>query len=215
MFRLRNVKARDIIHIEDLEIPAKQITCVVGESGSGKTTLLRLLNQMVSSDEGEIWFNGQPIEQIDPVLLRRKVVMLPQQPVMFDGNVRDNLLVGLSFAERPPAGDEQLRQMLRFVHLDKELDDHPESFSGGEKQRLGLARVLLLDADVLLLDEPTSALDDHTAREVMKNVAEHCKTKGKTVIMITHSRQLADEFADCVIELHQGKISAVRLECTR
>jgi putative ABC transport system ATP-binding protein len=170
---------------------------------------------MISGDEGEIWFDGQPIDHIDPVLLRRKVVMLPQQPVLFDGNVRDNLLIGLSFAERPPAGDEQLRQALRLVHLDKELDDLPDSFSGGEKQRLGLARVLLLDPDVLLLDEPTSALDDHTARAVMQKVAEHCKMKGKTLIMITHSRQLADEFADGVIELRQGKISAVRLERAR
>lgn len=83
MFLLRNVKYKNILEIEELYIPEKMITVITGESGSGKTTLLKMLNKMITPDRGEILFKGQPLEKIDSVDLRRKVVMLPQFPVVF------------------------------------------------------------------------------------------------------------------------------------
>jgi putative ABC transport system ATP-binding protein len=87
IFSLKNVKYMDILNIEKLDIFQNKITCIIGESGSGKTTLLRLLNNLVSCDSGDILFMGKNINDIDPIDLRRKVVMLPQIPAIFDGNM--------------------------------------------------------------------------------------------------------------------------------
>lgn len=97
MFLLKNVRYKKILDIADLLIEDQKITCITGESGSGKSTLLRLLNKLISSDSGDIYFNGEQLSSIPSVSLRRKVLMLPQTPVIFPGSVRDNLLIGLLF----------------------------------------------------------------------------------------------------------------------
>jgi putative ABC transport system ATP-binding protein len=204
MFRLRGVKAKGILHVAELDIPANAITCIVGESGSGKTTLLRLLNKMDSCDEGEIWFEHSPIDEIDSIELRRQVIMVPQTPVMFNGTVQDNLQIGLSFAGKPPATDERLMQALHVACLDKDLLQDVESLSGGEKQRLALARAILMDPMAFLLDEPTSALDEETANTVMRRLTAFIRGNGKTLIMITHSRSIANAYSDVVIEMKHG-----------
>ncbi|MFC4618832.1 ATP-binding cassette domain-containing protein [Camelliibacillus cellulosilyticus] len=94
MFRLRHVKYKDILNIPNLDIEAGKVTSIVGESGSGKTTLLKLLNQLISCDEGEVFYNDVNVQTIDSIQLRRQVVMLGQTPVMFEGTVRENLAIG-------------------------------------------------------------------------------------------------------------------------
>jgi putative ABC transport system ATP-binding protein len=201
MFTLQDVSYKDIIHIPELTIRKGRITCIIGESGSGKTTLLRMLNDMHSPDRGTIFYQDRPISSYSPVSLRREVVMLGQTPPIFEGNIKENLLIGLRFSEKPLAEDDELCNALQTVHLDKQLDDDAELLSGGEKQRLALARVLLMDPPVFLLDEPTSALDESTEHNVMKQFIQAAKEKKKTVIMITHSRTLAEEMADDTIEI--------------
>lgn len=98
MFVLKNVKYKDILNIEELHIPPRKITVITGKSGTGKTTLLKMLNKLISPDSGEIFFKGTPLKEIDSVELRRKVVMLPQFPVVFPGNVKENLILGLKFS---------------------------------------------------------------------------------------------------------------------
>lgn len=205
VFRLKGVKAREVLSIPELTIPAGKITCIVGESGSGKTTLLRLLNQLDSPDEGEIWLDNQPSSVTDPVEWRRNAVMVPQDPVMFDGTVEDNLQIGLSFAAKPAASSEQMKQALQLVCLDKDLTQDVEKLSGGEKQRLALARAVLMNPIALLLDEPTSALDEDTAKKVMDHLTAFIRENGKTLVMITHSRYIAETYADVVIEMKSGK----------
>src|SRR5699024_6756973 len=141
----------------------------VGQSGSGKSTLLRLLNNLISPDAGKIHYQDESLHKIDPVLLRRKITMVAQTPVIFDGTVRDNLLIGLRFSEKEPVTDQIMVRMLKTMKLDKKLETDAADLSGGEKQRLALARVMLLDAEVFLLDEPSSALDDTTAKEVIQS----------------------------------------------
>ncbi|WP_373231478.1 ATP-binding cassette domain-containing protein [Cohnella sp.] len=204
MFRLRGVKAKGILHVAELDIPAHVVTCIVGESGSGKTTLLRLLNKMDSCNEGEIWYEQSPMDDIDSIELRREVVMAPQTPVMFSGTVQDNLQMGLSFAGKMSATGESLRQALHVACLDKDLLQDVESLSGGEKQRLALARAVLMNPKVLLLDEPTSGLDEDTANTVMQRLVAFIRGNGKTLVMITHSRSIADTYSDIVIEMKQG-----------
>jgi UDP-glucose/iron transport system ATP-binding protein len=210
MFALENVRYRDILSIPRLEIPSGEVTCIVGRSGSGKTTLLRLLNRMISPDEGTIRYKGDPITAIDPVQLRRQLVMLPQTPVMFDGTVRDNLLIGLEFSEREPAGDDVLRRVLEVMDLPKGLDDDAATLSGGEKQRVALGRVLVMRPDAALLDEPSSALDEGTERAVIGRLADAARERGVTLVVVTHSRPLANAIADTLIEIEAGQIVGVR-----
>ncbi|MBP2028872.1 putative ABC transport system ATP-binding protein [Acetoanaerobium pronyense] len=201
MFILKSVIYKDILDIDYLKIEKNKITSITGESGSGKTTLLRLLNKMISPDGGSILFNGEDIESINSVELRRKVAMLSQSPVIFEGNVRDNLLMGLKFSEKNLASDETLIDILKSIHLKKSLDENPSNFSGGEKQRLALGRIIVMNPDVFLLDEPSSALDDDTAKDVISSLCSYVKANNKTLIMISHSKALSREFSDEIVEL--------------
>lgn len=206
MFLLKKVKYKNILDIDELVIENNKVTCVVGESGSGKTTLIRLLNKLISCDSGQIIYKDQDINIIDSVKLRRAVVMLPQTPVIFPGTVRDNLLIGLKFAEKALVDDEKLHQVLNLVNLEKGLQDESDNLSGGEKQRLALGRVILLDPDVFLLDEPSSSLDEETELIIIEKLVAYTKAMNKTLIMVTHSKKIAQIYSDKTIQICQGKV---------
>jgi putative ABC transport system ATP-binding protein len=205
-FLLENVVYRNILDIPSLEMPGGKVTCIIGDSGSGKTTLMRLLNNLVSADRGIVWYMGENVDQADPVALRRKVVMLAQNPFILPGTVAENLLIGLAFAGKDPASEETLAEILQTVSLGKSLSDDAMELSGGEKQRLALARVLLLKPEALLLDEPSSALDERTEGEVIKEVVTLAKKDSRTLVMIVHSLDLARRFADLVVIVKGGKV---------
>lgn len=204
MFMLKNVTYKNILHIPYLQIQKAKITCIIGESGSGKSTLLRMLNDLQSPTSGTIEYNGKLISDYPPIQLRRDVVMLGQTPPIFDGTIKDNLLMGLRLSEKPFPNDDILQSALKIVSLEKNLEDNADSLSGGEKQRLAFARIVLMDPPVYLLDEPTSALDSDTERRVMKQFTTLAREKKKTVIFITHSQQLPEEIADDIIEISKA-----------
>ena len=204
-FTLDGVTYKGIISVDRLEIPEGKVTCIVGESGSGKTTLLRMLNNLVSPEKGSVYYKGENVAGLDPVELRRSVVMLPQNPVVFPGSVADNLMIAREFAGKSPAKDEALAGILKTVKLQKKLSDDPTEFSGGEKQRLALARVLILEPKALLLDEPSSALDERTEGEVIGSVVDFVRRRELTLVMVVHSRELAMRFADTLVTVKNGK----------
>ena len=200
MFLLKEVVVDRILSINELTIAPHKITCIVGPSGSGKTTLIRLLNDLHSPSKGLITYNGNDIREYDPTLLRREIVMLQQSPIVFDGSIKDNLLIGMQFAQMEFVGEKELKRALQLVHLEKELEQEATDLSGGEKQRLCLARVLLMKPNVLLLDEPTSALDEATADVVMKNIIRYRDEENCTIVMISHTSSVV-ELVDEVIDL--------------
>jgi putative ABC transport system ATP-binding protein len=206
MFVLKNVKYKKILDINNLEIKENLTTCILGESGSGKTTLLRLLNKMISCDSGEIYYNNKPLSEIDSVILRRSVVMLPQSPAIFKGTVRDNLLMGLNFSEKPAVSDEILKITLSTVKLNKDINDNADKLSGGEKQRLALGRILIMNPDVLLLDEPSSALDEDTENIIIEALVNFSRKNKKTLVMVTHSKSVAERFSDEIVTIEKGKL---------
>ena len=161
MFEFIDVKYGSIVDLPSLFINTG-ITVMVGASGSGKTTILKMLNKMISPSQGSILFHGVDLRQIKSVEHRRKVTMLTQNPAMFEGTVRDNLTAALRFQNKKIPGDEDLKLVLEQVQLNKSLDAPSHNLSGGEKQRLALGRLLLVDPEVYLLDEPSSALDEDT-----------------------------------------------------
>lgn len=203
MFLLENILYKNILHIDKMEIPANQITCIVGESGAGKSTLLKLLNSMLSADSGSIYYQDKNLEDVDPVHHRRRVVMLAQQPTIFEGTIRENLNIGLVFSEKKPKEDHELIKAMAVVHLNKNLDEDAGTLSGGEKQRLALARVYLMEPEVYLLDEPTAALDEETEEVVIGNFIKKVKEKDQSLIMITHSQKIATKYGDYMITLEK------------
>jgi putative ABC transport system ATP-binding protein len=210
VFTLNKVKFKDILYIKKLTIKEKKTTAIVGRSGSGKTTLLKLLNKLISPYGGTIYYRDIPLEAIDAVTLRREVVMMPQTPVIFEGNIRENLLIGLKFSEKKLPPDNKLMDMLHVVGLDKKLDEPAHRLSGGEKQRLALARVMLMEPRVWLLDEPSSALDKETEDEVMKKIMDFGKRNGSTIIFVTHSTPMAEKYAEEMIEIENGEIVSIK-----
>ena len=209
MFQLKNVQFKNILNIKELALEAGKITCIVGESGSGKTTLLKLLNHLLNYEQGQINYRGEDLKELDAIALRRQVILVPQNPVIFPGTVRDNLQIGLLFSKKEPASDERLLEEIHGLGLYKQLDDQTGTFSGGEKQRLALARVILMDPEVLLLDEPTSALDDNTVDKVMGRILDYVRNRGKTLVMVTHSKQLAKMMGEMIITLEKGTVSGI------
>lgn len=210
VFVLKKVQYKEILRVDELYFQSGKITCVIGPSGSGKTTLLRLLNKLSSCDSGNIYFGNQSLDEMDPIELRRRVVMLGQNPVLFDGTIRDNLLIGLKFSEKPLVDDQTLRNILLQVHLQKGLDESPRDLSGGEKQRLALGRVLLMNPEVYLLDEPSSALDEETEQLVIKEMVQSVQQNQTTLIMVTHARKIAEAYGDQIIEIRNGQAFVIK-----
>jgi putative ABC transport system ATP-binding protein len=112
--------------------------------------------------------------------------MLPQSPVIFEGSIKDNLLIGLEFSDKPAVIDDELIAMLKRVNLNMALEQSANNLSGGG---VALGRVLLMNPDVLLLDEPSSALDEETEKLIFDTLAAYTRTNGKTLICVTHSKQ--------------------------
>ncbi|NRT71763.1 ABC transporter ATP-binding protein [Clostridium beijerinckii] len=205
MFEIRNIKFRNILDIKFLNID-KPITCVVGPSGSGKTTLLRMLNRLNVPDDGVILYNNKDISKIDTIILRRNVVMLGQTPIIYSGNIEDNLQIGLEFSKKLPASKSRMKEILERVELNKKLTDGCGNLSGGEKQRLCLARVMLMDADTYLLDEPSAALDKDTEQFIIDNFSKFVLENNKELIMITHSDQIAQKYNNSIVRIEKGEV---------
>jgi putative ABC transport system ATP-binding protein len=192
-----------------LTVPSGELTAVVGPSGGGKSTLVRLLNRLEEPDDGRILLFGEPVTAVDPLVLRRRVGLVPQKPFMFEGDVLDNLQRPFLLRDEPPpaADSEALLSSLALCRLDAELLSRAaRSLSLGQQQRVSLARTLLTGPEVLLLDEPTSALDRPTADRLAATLREICRSRRLTVLLVTHDLRLAGRVADRLAYLEAGTI---------
>lgn len=186
----------------DLVIPDTGITVLLGPSGAGKSMLLRLLNRLEAPTGGEVRFRGEPVAGLDPLALRRRVGMVFQRPAPFPGTVRDNMLVA-----DPGADDATLAEALGLARLDAAyLDRSADELSGGEAQRMCLARTLVTRPEALLMDEPTSALDPD-ARRGLERTARRLAEGGRPLVWVTHDLEQADRLADEVVVLVAGRIA--------
>ena len=193
---------RQILDEITARIPAAGITVVAGPSGAGKTTLLRLCNRLEIPDQGVVSYHGQPLDDLDPLVLRRRVGMVFQRPTPFPGTVADNLAVA-----HPTAGAGELTTALARVALDPALlTQEARTLSGGELQRMCLARTLVTQPEALLLDEPTSALDEQPKR-VFETTARDLATQGITIIWVTHDAAQARRVADRIYQLRDGHLT--------
>ena len=193
---------RRVLDEVSAQIPAAGITVVAGPSGAGKTTLLRLCNRLDIPDAGKVCYRGQPLDELDPLVLRRRVGMVFQRPAPFPGSVADNLAVA-----HPDAGTAEMTTALTRVALDPALlGQEARTLSGGELQRMCLARTLVTQPETLLLDEPTSALDAQPKR-VFEATARDLAAQGITLVWVTHDEAQADRIADRIYHLRDGRLT--------
>ena len=191
-------------------IPAAGITVISGPSGAGKTTLLRLCNRLEVPDAGRVCYRGQPLDELDPLLLRRRVGLVFQRPTPFPGSVADNLAVA-----HPDASTGELSTALTRVALDPGLlDQEARTLSGGELQRMCLARTLVTQPETLLLDEPTSALDAQP-KQVFEHTARDLAAQGITIIWVTHDDAQARRVSDRIYQLRDGHLTGAPQEEAR
>jgi len=181
---------------------------LVGPSGSGKSSLLHCLNRLEEPTGGTVRFDGCAITDWDPRELRRRAALVLQTPVMFEGTVRDNLSIraaGVSL----DLSEDRLRETLAEVGLDGGLlDREAATLSGGEKQRVTIARALLREPQALLLDEPTSALDPPNAALVVETGCRLRETRRLTIVVVTHSPELVRLLGSALLYLVKGRVQS-------
>jgi putative ABC transport system ATP-binding protein len=186
----------------DAVFPGGRCTALVGPSGIGKTTLLRLLNRLAEPASGMISLDGVPLTDLNVLELRRRVGLVPQQPVLLTEIVLDEVRVG-----RPDLLEAEVIGLLARAGLpDTFLHRRCAELSGGEAQRVCLARGLAVQPEVLLLDEPTSALDEEAAAVVAELVRGQVAAGG-AVVLVSHDSGFVGGVADEILLLEQGRLS--------
>jgi len=182
-------------------IAPRQCTAVVGASGAGKTTLLRLLNRLEEPTQGRVLLDGVPLPELDVLALRRRVALVGQRPVALTDRVADDLRLG-----QPTLGTQELSALLVRVGLPAGFAGRAMGeLSGGETQRVCLARALAVNPQWLLLDEPTSALDQRNIALIDQLVRDHLADGGSTVL-VSHDLALVRGLAHLVLVLDHGRL---------
>ncbi len=196
-----------VLEIESLTIPAGNIVALVGPNGSGKTTLLHMLAFLEAPQRGHVTLFGERQTSDNLLTLRRRASLLLQTPYLFHDTVLGNVMWALRMRGLPrkKCRDKAL-EALEKVGLAGFEKRYARSLSGGESQRVALARSLALEPEVLLLDEPTNHLDKESAKRIDEIVLDMNSRHGKTVILATHDAFTVKKLAHQVINLSEGKM---------
>lgn len=201
----------DVLHRLDLEVEPGATVALVGPSGAGKTTIFQLLMRFYDPASGSLTFDNADLRDVDPVSLREKIGLVPQEPMIFSANAWDNIRYG-----RPDASDDEVRAAASAAAATEFLEKLPDGFnsflgekgvrlSGGQRQRIAIARAVLRDPALLLLDEATSSLDAESERLVQEALER--LHKGRTSLVIAH--RLATVLnADRIVVLDEGRVAA-------
>ena len=213
--RLENVTfsydgKKDVLKGVNIDIPENSTVALAGESGCGKSTVVNMLLRFYDSKEGKITFDGRDYMSIEPEALRKRIIMVPQQVYIFSGNIRDNLLIANGEAD-----DDELMTVLDQVKLgdwvrslpeglDAGVGDAGSRLSGGQRQKVGIARAILSDAPYIVFDESTSSVDEDSEREIWECIKGLGKTR--TLIIISH-RLSTIRGADKIYVFEDGQIT--------
>jgi putative ABC transport system ATP-binding protein len=204
--RLRRV-VQDKILVEEASfaVGAGEVLAIVGPSGSGKTSLLRLLNRLDEPTSGTVYVQGTDYREMMPRELRRKLGMVTQRPYLFPGTVEQNLRFGPNQRQEVLSQDS-IEQLLAEVGMPGYANRDIANLSGGEAQRVSVARTLANSPLVLLLDEPTSALDEASKLEVEGLIQKIVRDQELTCVMVTHDNAQAARLAQRALVLEAGRI---------
>lgn len=202
-----------------LSVPAGQVVGLIGPSGAGKSTLIRCINRLVEPSAGQVWLGKQELSGLGTKALcraRRRIGMIFQEYALVERlTVMENVLSGRlgyvpfwrSFLRRFPATDVQAAfSLLERVGLGEHADKRADALSGGQHQRVGIARALEQDPELLLVDEPTASLDPKTSRQIMRLIVEICAERQLPAIINIHDVVLARQFTERIIGLQAGRV---------
>lgn len=193
-----------------LDIQIGEFLMVIGTSGCGKTTLLKMINGLIVPDAGTIWVNGQNIQTVDIIGLRRNIGYAIQGSGLFPHlTVAQNIAyVPNLLNKRDKAKTAQaVEKWLDVVGLEKSLlEKYPDELSGGQQQRVGIARALAASPDILLMDEPFGAVDEITRRQLQEEISRIHRETGITIVFVTHDIQEALRLGTRILVMAQGEI---------
>ena len=197
------------LSVDGLYLESNKILTIIGPNGSGKSTLIRLLDLLEKPDRGVISFNGENIldAKTDKYAVRKKIAVVFQEPLLFNTSVYSNIIMGLRFRK---IALNEVRDRLEYFTEKLKIGDimgrSVKNLSGGEKQRVSLARALILDPQLLLLDEPLANIDQQSRESLRSDLFEVLKKYGKSIIYVTHDRNEAMVLADYMAVMNEGRI---------
>ncbi len=201
LFQASNVKYKANLTYNDVKIQQGKINFIVGESGSGKSTFLKLLNNSINPISGQLLYKGTPMEDYDPIALRREVSLVSQDPFLFDESILDNFKTFYLLRDIPIPGKDYVNFITELCCVNVPLEQNASTLSGGERLRVYISIFLSLCPEVILLDEPTSALDEKTSRKIIKNIINFCKEKKIDIVIVSHDANIVEEFCEHKVEI--------------
>ncbi len=208
---LRVVRSQaEVLAVPHLDIQRGEVLAIVGPNGAGKTTLLLALANLLGKQEGEIKFEGKPLSDWDPLKHRRRISLVFQNPLLLDMSVADNVSLGLKFRGLPR--DEvtaRVRHWMRRLGIEALGARRAGELSGGEAQRVCLARAFVLEPQLLLLDEPFPALDPPTRLKLLDDLAQLLADDHRTAVLVTHNLKEAGRLGDRVAVIVSGRLRQV------
>lgn len=207
----KNFGGKNVLNGLSLEIPRGETLVIMGQSGCGKSVLLKIITGLIPADSGEIWFDGTEISNLKTKkmnILRRKIGMLFQSAALFDSmTVAENIAFMLD--QHTNLGKQEMRKVvdekLSLVDLEGVQDLRPAELSGGMRKRVGLARALAFEPEVILYDEPTTGLDPVTCTEINQLISDLHERLQVTSVVVTHDMHSAFSVATRMAMIHDGE----------
>lgn len=198
---------RTVLEIKDLAVEKGEVLAVVGPNGTGKSSLLLTLARLLQPETGELLWDGVPFTEQTDLAYRRRIALVLQEPLLLDVSVFENVAIGLRYRGLPSAGiKNKVNRWLARVGIESLRNRPGARLSGGEAQRVSLARAFVLSPELLLLDEPFSALDAPTRLRLLDDLKSILAETGTTTIFITHDLKEAARLASRVAVMLDGQI---------
>jgi putative ABC transport system ATP-binding protein len=201
----RVVDGTTLLDDVNIEVAAGDVFVVFGPSGAGKSTLLRLLNRLDEPTRGTVLLDGTDYRTLDPRTVRRRVGLVPQRPTLIEGTVADNVAWGPALRDAP-VDRARMGELLARLGLEGYEERTAADLSGGEAQRVAIARTLFNEPEVVLLDEPMASLDAAAAEQVEALLADVMAAYGLTAVLVTHDADRARRLGTGGVRLEEGRV---------
>ena len=201
---------RDTLKVDSLDIQRGETLALVGPNGAGKSTLLLALARLLKPAGGDIWYEGRSLRQWDELVYRRKISFVFQSPLLMDMTVEQNIALGLKF-RHVPKEETHLRvgEWMKQLGVDTLAKRRAGQLSGGEAQRVSLARALVLEPELLLLDEPFAALDPPTHSKLLEDLSYLLQQNHRTAVFVTHNLSEAAKLSHRIAVIVSGELKQV------
>ena len=201
---------KEVLRVGELSIRRGEVLAVVGPNGAGKSTLLLVLARLLKPNSGQMLFNGTPAQNESDTVYRRRIALVMQDPLLFDQSVYENVASGLKFRGVPKSEiQEKVPLWLKRLGVADLAERRAKKLSGGEAQRVSLARALILEPELLLLDESFSALDPPTRKNLLDDLGNLLRETATTTVFVTHDLAEAKKLATRMAVIIAGTLRLV------